>query len=41
MSDELFHKVMDKWTETAKGQPYVTRAVWDRSSKGDAERVSE
>jgi cathepsin A (carboxypeptidase C) len=38
MSDELFHKVMDKWTETAQGQPYVTCTVWD-STKGDAARI--
>ena len=30
ISDDLFRKVMDKWTEAAKGEPYVTRAAWDR-----------
>lgn len=28
-SDDMFRKVMDKWTEAAKSEPYVTRAVWD------------
>jgi hypothetical protein len=30
ISDDLFRKVMDKWTEAAKAEPYVTRAAWDR-----------